>query len=844
MYVADEGTRRTGISGRRLVYLISCAALLISTPLRVALAQAPPDSTAAPPPAPVTETAAPATPPATPPATQPAAVAAPQEAAQDTVPDADGGWPRSITTATGATMVLYQPQLLSWEGQKQLVAMSAVSYTPKGSSRPDLGTVRLESPTSTSVEERMVNLVKVDVTSMSFPSLDKAESQEVLAEIRKSLPKENMLVALDRVMAAVDRTQISAKGVKINTEPPPIFYSTKPAILLQFDGEPIMSPIDGTSLKYAVNTNWDVFLDGDTKLYYLRNETYWVQSADLAKWEPVKELPKSFEKLANDDNWKDVRANIPGKKVSKGKMPIIYVSKLPGELIMLKGSPKFEKVEGTSLEWVKNTETDLFRFKQKKPKKEEFYALLSGRWFRTGKKIGKEPWVFATTDLPPDFASIPRSHDRARVLSSVPGTDEAAQAILLAQVPRTARVDAKNLAAPDVKYDGQPQFKPIDGAKGVSYAVNTGFDVLKVGNDHYLCYQGVWFTSTSATGPWAVTTKIPKEIYSIPSDSPAHHVTYVTVIEDDASYPVYGYTAGYVGVSVAFGVAMWGCGYYYPPYYHYPGMGYPVYYPRPVAYGCGVAYNPWTGAYGGYQAAYGPYGGVARGAAYNPRTGTYARAGMAYGPGGAQGYAAAYNPRTGTSAATRQGSNVYGSWGSTSVQRGDNWVNTQRVTDAQGNTRWKAQGSGGGGAAGWDRGQHSGFVGQKGDDVYAGRDGNVYRKGDNGWQQWGGAQGGGGWNDVGGSGNRPSQQPSAGTRPSTGGDRPSASQQPSASQRPSGGASPSTGQLDRDAQARSKGQQRTSDYGNYQRGGSSSYSGSRGGSRGGGSRGGGGGRRR
>ena len=113
---------------------------------------------------------------------------------------------------------------------------------------------------------------------------------------------------------------------------------------------------------------------------------------------------------------------------------------------------------------------------------------------------------------------------------------------------------------------------------------------------------------------------------------------------------------------------------------------------------------------------------------------------MAWGPTGANGYAQAYNPRTGTYAATHQGSNMYRSWGSSKVQRGDDWVQTQRVTDAQGNSKWKAQGSGGGSAAGFRGEQGSGFVGQSGSgDVYAGRDGNVYRKGDSGWQQWGGA---------------------------------------------------------------------------------------------------------
>ena len=793
-----------------------CLALLILAATRVAGAQAPGDSVTAAP-----QTSAPAATPA-PQAGAPATPAAPQAAgsirvdagatasAADSLPDADGGWPRLIICPSGATLVLYQPQVLSWKDQRHMVAMAAVSYTPKGTKKADLGTIRLESPTSTSVQDRMVNFVKVDVAAMNFPSLEKLETQEVLTEIKKSLPQENVLIALDRILAAVDTSQISVKGVKINTEPPPIFYSTKPAILVQFDGELIMAPIDGTSLKYVVNTNWDVFLDGDTKLYYLRNNEYWLQTPDLAKWEPVQKLPGGFEKLANDDNWKDVKANIPGKKISKSKMPIMFVSKTPSELILVDGSPKYEKVKDTKLEWVKNTESDVFRFKDKK--KKEHYVLLSGRWFRT-EKMEKGPWAFATADLPPDFAKIPQGHDRAKALK-----------------------------APDVKYDGDPKFKPIPGTS-VSYAENTAYDVLQVGGAYYLCFQGVWFKSESATGPFVVTTKVPAEIYAIPSDSPAQHVTYVTVIDDDENYPTYGYTAGYVGVSVAFGCAMWGTGYYYPPYYHY-GPGYPAYYPRPVAYGCGASYNPWTGAYGGYQAAYGPYGGVARGASYNPSTGTYARGGMAWGPGGAQGYAQAYNPRTGTAASTRQGSNVYGSWGSTTVKRGDNWVNSQRVTDSHGNTKWKAQGSGGGAAAGFRGEQGSGFVGQSGSgDIYAGKDGNVYRKTDSGWQQH---QEGGGWNDVGGGqggdrpggGNSPSQQPAGGQRPSQ---QPSASTQPA--QRPSTGASPSTGQLDRDSKARSQGAQQTRNYDSYQRSGGTSSRSSSAPRGGGGSRGGGGRRR-
>jgi hypothetical protein len=742
----------------------------------------------------------------------------------------DGGWPRMITTNSGGTMILYQPQILSWDRQRTLVAMGAISYAPKGSTNPKMGTVKLTSPTSVATEERMVNLERIAIDEINFPSLDKAEAQEVATEVQKSLPKANLVIALDRVLAAVDKSSITAKGIKINTDPPPIFVSTKPAILVQTDVTPIFSPVEGTNLKYVLNTNWDLFQDTKTNLFYVRNDNYWLQSGNLLKdWEPVDKLPEDFKKLPANDSWKDARDNIPGKKISKGKMPVVFFSDRPAEMILIDGKPKTKPIsKDSNLLWVQNTECDLFQMK-----KADYYYLVSGRWFKAKTLDG--PWTFATPELPPEFSQIPRDHERARVLSSVPGTEEAAEAVLLASIPKTARVDKKNLKAPSVTYDGDPNFQPIEGTQ-LYYSVNSPDDVIKFGDVYYLCFQGMWFKSGNANGPWELTTDVPKEIYSIPADSPVHNVTYVTVIDDDPDYPSYGYTAGYVGFSIAFGCAMWGGGWYYPPYYH-GGM----YYPRPVCYGGGAYYNPRTGAYGYSQHAYGPYGGVSRGAAYNPRTGTYARGGMAYGVGGASGYAQAYNPRTGNGMSTRQGSNVYGSWGSSTVKAGDSWAKTQRVTDNHGNTRWSAQGSGGGSAKGWNTANGSGFVGQKNGDVYAGRDGNVYRKGDNGWQQWdngGPGAGNGGWNNVNTPGNQPSNRPGAGgsgtaDRPSTRPSNPSAGTRPA--QQPRTYDSNTASQLNRDAQARSRGNTQTRSYGG------SSYGGSRGG---GGMRGGGGGGRR
>ncbi len=402
--------------------------------------------------------------------------------------------------------------------------------------------------------------------------------------------------------------------------------------------------------------------------------------------------------------------------------------------------------------------------------------------------------------------------------------------MLLAQVPQTARVNRKELKAPEVVYQGEPKFEPIEKTT-VSRAVNTDKNIIKVGDLYYMCFQGVWFMAKSPTGPWEVTSSVPKQIYEIPTSSPANNVTYVTVVEDDSDdeWVTFAAVAAYTGVMIAWGCAVWGSGWYHPPYWGWGG-GYPYYYPHYPSYGYGASYNPWNGSYRRGAVAYGPYGGAGVSSRYNPRTGTYSRGAAAWGPGGARGYGQAYNPRTGAYGQTRQGSNVYGSWGSTSVQRGDQWATTSRVTNNRtGNTTRVTRGSEGGAAVTRrGPGADSGAVRTGSGDVYAGRDGNVYRKQGDSWQKYDN----GNW----GSADRP-QRDASGTAGTT------------AARDRAGQAGPATmDQLNRDSRARSEGSQRTRDYSSYQRSGgsrssASTYRPSGGGSRGGGGMRGGGGRR-
>ena len=757
----------------------------------------------------------------------------------------DRGWPRGYNLPSEGQIVLFEPQIASWVDQKHAVALAAVSYVAKGAEKPVVGTVKIETDTQVSLEQRLVKFTTLKITEANFQTLPKEQTQEIVKEIEKNIPVEDRVIALDRVLAYVDKSTISPKNVSgIKSDPPKLYVSNMPAILVNIDGEPIWSPIKDNELKFAVNTNWDVFQHVPTGMYYLRNDTSWFKSTSLTgAWSNAGRLPDSFSKLPDDDNWKDVRASLPGVAVKR--MPSVFVSTVPAEMILLDGEPKYEPVPGAQLLWVSNTESDLFRL----GKDGQFYYLVTGRWFKAPTLHG--PWTFATPELPEDFKLISLEHPRSRVLASVPGTQQAAEAVLLAQVPQIARVNKKELAAPEVKYNGEPEYEAIQGTQ-LQRAKNTDKEIIKVGETYYMCYQGIWFMANAPQGPWTIATSVPDEVYKIPPSSPSHSVTYVTVEKDDDDsddWVTYASYAGYTGMMIGWGCAVWGTGWYYPPYYYYGGY-YPIYYPYWRTYGYGSWYNPYTGRYGTAGRIYGPYGGVGFGARYNPTTGTYARGAFAYGPNGARGGAEAYNPRTGTYAKTRQGSNVYGSWGSTHVQRGDDWVNTKRFTNSAGNTTRVTRGDQGGMIS--RRGENGrGFIGSNGENVYAGRDGNVYRRDQSGnWSKWDN----GNWNSV----QRPEQNESL--RDSMMNDR---GRQQERQSRRDGAAGERTGQasprnqmdpstlrsLERDRAARGEGAQRSRDFGSYNRnrgnaGSAGSYRGggfSRGG--GGGFRGGGGRRR-
>ena len=221
--------------------------------------------------------------------TAPAKTAAPAKAVVPPVgTNADTGWPRTIALKSG-TAIWYQPQIESWVDQKNIVAWSAVAYQPTGAKEPALGTIKIEGPTSVSVDERVVR---------HGPADHRVQLQVAVARSGQGARRRRAGAAAERAgdrprsRARVrDRTaRCRSKNVEgIKADPPKVFSAPAPAILINLDGDPIWSPIEGLDLRYALNTNWDLFEHTPSKTFYLRYNESWLQaSAVTGPWSPVK----------------------------------------------------------------------------------------------------------------------------------------------------------------------------------------------------------------------------------------------------------------------------------------------------------------------------------------------------------------------------------------------------------------------------------------------------------------------------------------------------------------------------------------------------------------------------
>ncbi|WP_323815291.1 carbohydrate-binding family V/XII [Cellvibrio sp. NN19] len=482
-------------------------------------------------------------------------------------------WPQEIEASEGK-IIIYQPQPEQLVGNV-LSGRAAMSLELKKTPEPIFGAFWFTAKLDTDSDAGTAVVRDIQVTKVNWPDSTEEHEARFTTIVESILPKTGLTISLEQLSASLKTAELEQKSLDgLNNDPPSIIIKNELSILLAYDGEPRFSPIDNSPYERALNTPFAVVRDKSKNAYYLSSGKLWYSAKSATgPWSITKNPPPDLVKMVPES-----------EDPAPAKAPAVVVSTKPTELISTDGKPNWKSLPGGQLLYVENTETPWLR----ELTTGKMYVLLSGRWYQSGSEKG--PWAFIRPDkLPASFKDIPPDSDIGGLRVSVAGTEEAEDAMLDAQIPQTTAVK-RSEAKLEVTYDGSPKFEKIAGTS-VSYAVNTGAQVLQIAGRYYAVDNGVWFTSAKATGPWAVADSIPKdEIAKIPPSSPVYNTTYVNVYESTPEVVYTGYTPGYLWSYPYYGVPVYGTGFYYPPYW---GGGY--YYPHTPTWGFHVGYNPWTG---------------------------------------------------------------------------------------------------------------------------------------------------------------------------------------------------------------------------------------------------------
>jgi len=443
----------------------------------------------------------------------------------------------------------------SWKDNR-IEARSAVIVTRQEDPTQIFGIVSINARTEVDRETRLVSFEDITIKDVNFPSAPALRST-LLEAARSNVPNWPRTVSLDRLLADLEITQAEAKAesIRLKNNPLNIIFSQGSAVLILIGGEPVYHPVEGTRYTRVVNTPALLLFDSSAGAFYLDGEQWWMTASTLrgpwtASTNPPQDLEDIKQQLTKDE---EKEPGVQTARIPAGNPPAVYVSTVPAELVVTRGQPTYAPIPNTSLLYVTDSDNDIFM----DTKSQQYYTLLAGRWFRAKSLEGAWEWL-AGSQLPHDFTRISPESPKGHVLASIPGTEQAREAVIANQIPQTATV-RRNEAKLTVKYSGPPEFRPIVGTD-MENAINTSSEVIHAEGRYYAVEHGVWFDADDPQGPWAVADMIPACIYTIPPSSPLFHDRYVYVYGATPEYVYVGYTPGYMGAFVDDGVVVFGTG--------------------------------------------------------------------------------------------------------------------------------------------------------------------------------------------------------------------------------------------------------------------------------------------
>lgn len=200
---------------------------------------------------------------------------------------------------------------------------------------------------------------------------------------------------LDKADEAEDENEV-ATTKKGNI--PEIVVRTKPAELIQIDGEPNFVPVKGTDLLYVKNSDDNIVLDIKSQNYFILISGRWYSSKKMnGPWSFLEseDLPENFSMIPEGSDLDVLLASVPGTNAAREAVldtQIPQTAEIDRKTATVKveydGNPDFQKVDGTQMLYAVNSPQTVLKISNR------YYCVDDGVWYEATNPNG--PWSVAT----------------------------------------------------------------------------------------------------------------------------------------------------------------------------------------------------------------------------------------------------------------------------------------------------------------------------------------------------------------------------------------------------------------------------------------------------------------
>lgn len=191
---------------------------------------------------------------------------------------------------------------------------------------------------------------------------------------------------------------------------PEIVVRTTPAELIVIEGEPQLTPVEGTGLLYVKNTESDIFLDINSQSYFILLSGRWYTSSGLTgpwKYRASDRLPDDFAKIPEGSEKDKVLASVAGTNAANEArldaiIPQTAMVKRNEATVEVSydGNPNFINIPGTRVAYAENSPNTVLLINNR------YYVCENGVWFESARPFG--PWEVCV-HVPGEVQEIPPS---------------------------------------------------------------------------------------------------------------------------------------------------------------------------------------------------------------------------------------------------------------------------------------------------------------------------------------------------------------------------------------------------------------------------------------------------